>query len=231
MIFVHSKIDEFGLSTSAFRVYAHLARRATNRVAFPGIDSIAKVCRMSKNTVCEAIKELEVRNVITVERKPGVGSRYHITSPRTWVDIGEQPRTEASQNKERSPSITQNGTDHPKRGNATVPKEVTKGNPIKEIQKDNPTEVEFPEALNHPEFHKAWQEYLSHRRIYRFPVLKGKSIEETFAKLASYGLIGAIQSIKESISNGWRGLFPPKNANDRKPTPSSNGSMKKKYGF
>lgn len=44
-LFIHSELDDMGLSPEAFRVYAHLARRAgKDGRAWPGVQSIGDVC-------------------------------------------------------------------------------------------------------------------------------------------------------------------------------------------
>lgn len=43
-IFIHSELDDLGLTSKAFRVYAHLARRAGKNGAFPSYASMGKIC-------------------------------------------------------------------------------------------------------------------------------------------------------------------------------------------
>jgi hypothetical protein len=57
---VPAKIDDLGLTPHSFRVYAHLCRRASGaRKCYPSVKSIARVCRINKDTVWKALKELE----------------------------------------------------------------------------------------------------------------------------------------------------------------------------
>jgi hypothetical protein len=79
LLFVHSSIDDAGLSTGAFRVLGHLARRAgKKRVAFPGIRGIAKTCHMNCATVIDAIRELEQFRFVVSNRKPGRPTVYRL---------------------------------------------------------------------------------------------------------------------------------------------------------
>lgn len=78
-------IDDAGLSPRAFRVLGHLSRRANgeNR-AWPGIDSLAKICRVRKINIIEAIKELEARGFVSVERRSGSQSQYNLLPAEYW---------------------------------------------------------------------------------------------------------------------------------------------------
>lgn len=79
-IFVHSEIDDLALTANAFRVYAHLARRAgKDNSAWPSYASIGEHCfRASypkaqaatlRRRAIEAIDELEKYGLIEVTRR------------------------------------------------------------------------------------------------------------------------------------------------------------------
>jgi hypothetical protein len=75
---------------------------------------------------------------------------------------------------------------------------------------DAPAELPaLPPALDVPEVREALGRWLAYRRQIR-KTLKPASVEAAVKKLAGYGAAGAVQSIDESISNGWQGLFPPR---------------------
>ncbi len=77
LLFVHSSVDDAGLSPGAFRVLCHLARRAGNkREAFPSVRAIAKTCHMNWGTVIDAIRELEQFSLVVANRKPGRPTVY-----------------------------------------------------------------------------------------------------------------------------------------------------------
>jgi len=90
-IFVHSLLDDFRLSASEFRVFAHLHRRKNNQTgtSWPGIDSIAEKCRLAKQTVCNAINHLEKHKMIAVIRTLGSKTQYVVkaktTDVETWI--------------------------------------------------------------------------------------------------------------------------------------------------
>lgn len=128
VIFIHSSLDDIGLTPQEFRILAHLARRSnTEKKAWPGIDSMAKICRMHKETVIECIRTLETYKMIVVERKPGCGNIYRLTSPSKWdvseMGNGRNGGTEPVGNGERQRS---------ERGNERKSREgeSREGNPI-----------------------------------------------------------------------------------------------------
>ena len=90
-IFVHSSLDDFGLSASEFRVFAHLYRRKNNKTgtSWPGIDSIAEKCRLSKQTVCDAIKHLEKHKMIDAIRTSGSKTQYVVKAKTSDVGTWE----------------------------------------------------------------------------------------------------------------------------------------------
>lgn len=85
-ILVHYELDDAGLTPAEFRIYAHLARRAAKEGrAWPGRDSMAKVCAMSKRTVTRAILALEKHGMLVVKRAEGQRSIYILTRRSSWV--------------------------------------------------------------------------------------------------------------------------------------------------
>lgn len=71
------------------------------------------------------------------------------------------------------------------------------------------SEDHIPEPLKTPEFLEVWKRWKEHRRQIRKP-LSRSMIEMQLKKLASYGPSGAVESIEQSLCNGWQGLFEPK---------------------
>lgn len=76
-LFVHSEVDDAGLSPAAFRVLANLARRADKRRrCWPSVIGIAEVCRMSRPTAMRAIEELERAGWVKCDRRKGKRTTY-----------------------------------------------------------------------------------------------------------------------------------------------------------
>ena len=126
LLFVHSSIDDAGLSPGAFRVLCHLARRAgKKRLAFPGIRDIAKTCRMNCGTVIDAIKELEQFRFVVANRRPGRPTVYglfpeskagsEVPSKTTPVQVAGVPYLG---NSDQSQGVTH-------LGNGVLPAQVT----------------------------------------------------------------------------------------------------------
>lgn len=147
VIFIHSMLDDSDLSVYAFRVYCHIARRANGRgSAFPGSESIAKVCNMSRTTVKQAIKELEERNMLTVHRTTG-GTKsniYVLTPPSKWT-----PGRVATQScGDQHPVVWR-----PAPSRVATTKVIHEGNPDKEIpisDKSEDIKVEEPKTKMNP---------------------------------------------------------------------------------
>jgi hypothetical protein len=125
--FIHSRVDDLGLTMAEFRVYCHLKRRATHGVAWPGIDSMAKICRANKRTIIKAIKSLEKRKMLVVTRVDGEGNRYRLTKPSQW--IGQCILGNATSAEEVTVQCTIGNGDQSILGNERV--SSTEGNPLK----------------------------------------------------------------------------------------------------
>lgn len=76
--------------------------------------------------------------------------------------------------------------------------------------KPQPDEEPFPPILETPAFRAAWNDWLTYRRERRLGKWAPRTVKAKLAELAALGESAAIQSIRESIGNGWQGLFPPK---------------------
>jgi hypothetical protein len=68
----------------------------------------------------------------------------------------------------------------------------------------------FPDSLNTPDFLKAWSDYIAYRSESKMKPLKPRSIDATIQELAGWGEASAITAIRETIRNGWQGIFAPK---------------------
>jgi hypothetical protein len=211
VIFVHSELDDRNLSAPEFRVYCHLARRSGGGKAWPGIDSISRVCNLAKGTVIAAIRSLEAQNMVTAERTPGVPTRYILTPCSHWKPL---PNLDLS----KSGTVSNEVTERVKRGNATVSNEVTKGNPLKVIQKGNPKRQSppapvIPLLLQTPDFQEAWGRWNDHLRQKRKPATS-HALDLQLKKLEGWGEKRAIAAINNSIMGNWQGIFEEKtNAN------------------
>lgn len=71
-------------------------------------------------------------------------------------------------------------------------------------------ETIFPAALDTPAFRVAWSEWTAYRRERKLGKWAPRTVKAKLAELAALGEPAAIQSIRDSIGNGWHGLFAPK---------------------
>jgi len=68
----------------------------------------------------------------------------------------------------------------------------------------------LPLELNTDAFKAAWGDYLRYRAEKRLAKLKPLSIHAQWAEMKLWGDSGAIQAMRETIRQGWQGIFPPK---------------------
>ena len=69
--------------------------------------------------------------------------------------------------------------------------------------------TEFPEELDTPEFRATWAEWIAHRIEIKKP-MKPLGAKKLLKSLAEGGERKAIESIDQSIANGWQGVFEVK---------------------
>jgi hypothetical protein len=135
LMFVFSEIDDFDISIKAFRVYAHLVRRAgTNGECFPSYQSKGDCCfkvdytkpDTRKTLAIRAVKELvELRLLTKTIRKGPDGNKsndYELTSKPEWLKWIRSLKKEAKK-AENILSIKSEGVtgSHP-RGDGGSPK-------------------------------------------------------------------------------------------------------------
>ena len=99
LVFIHSTVDDMGLTTRAFRVYCHLARRAgRDSTAFPSYQSIGDTCfgpdeitpGWRRKLAMSAIQELIERGMLLksaqIKLHGGQTSNlYELTPQSEWI--------------------------------------------------------------------------------------------------------------------------------------------------
>jgi len=122
-IFIHSTIDDMGLTTDAFRVYCHLARRANQEgVAWPKQVEVGKVCffgdavrkgKPPSEDYCRhramlAIDELIERGMLTKVPRYSDGHRtsneYQLTPQSEWTNSTQPEASNVSNNTQSNVS-------------------------------------------------------------------------------------------------------------------------------
>ena len=84
----------------------------------------------------------------------------------------------------------------------------------KETAKDAKPEgvqgVTLPAELETETFRAAWADWLAYRRECKVSTYKPRALAAQLAMMAEWGHDVAIESIRQSIRQQWRGLFEPK---------------------
>jgi len=203
-LFVHSAVDDAGLDAEAFRVLAHIARRAgSSGTAFQSVKAAAKACCLNKDTVSNRLRLLEDLGWIIRVKRPGLPSGFRISE--------SQPiRREGVSDAKGYPSIQvqpirREGSDlSDRRG----PKDIHEGTPIRRgaaKPMSDPIPV-LPEPLaSSPNFVAAWADWNVHRKQIRKP-LTPLSAKQQLADLNAVGATDAVRFIQRAISAGWQGL-------------------------
>src|ERR1700691_4830512 len=68
--------------------------------------------------------------------------------------------------------------------------------------------VELPFASE--AFKTAWEEWLEFRRENKYPTYARISVVKLFNRFKGWGESETLVAIDESIAQGWRGIFPPR---------------------
>lgn len=169
-MFVHSAVDDAGLSLKAFRVLGHLHRRAgKSEYAWPGVKTIADAIGLNRKTVNEALAELVTAGFVSREPRPGTSTGYRLArfpsiaakaqedADSTPVHAGAengliqktvQPGKRAGNRPENglAPKTTQAGAGAeggPENGPGPARKTGHKDNPIKETKEEDPVFISF----------------------------------------------------------------------------------------
>ena len=79
-VFIHSSLDDAGLDPFEFRIWCHLRRRAKERVAWPGMRSIAEKTGISLGKVCPIIRSLQAKGFLTATKRSGDQSNIYIVT-------------------------------------------------------------------------------------------------------------------------------------------------------
>ena len=183
-----------------------------NADAWPSQATIAAAMNSTKRSVQNWQAELEAVGVIQVDVGKGrsLTNRYRLNLDS--LPIKEEPRS-AFNDEPHSPfkATTEEQMTNDVRLN-DEPRSFEMTNDVRTERTIERTKKEqafsFPEKLDNEEFKTAWSEWITFRREIK-KTLTPSTTSKQLAKLATYGSSKAVQSIENSISNGWQGLFDP----------------------
>lgn len=228
-LFIHSDLDDAGLSPAEFRVLAHLSRRAgKDGICHPGIRSISQTCRISRGTVGTVLESLEKRRFIATSKRHGLLTEYTVTT---------ESGIAATVLIQGTPTVSIQGTDcpNPRHGlyQSKARKVIHEDNPLKVIQgakrkRFDARTVSLP--FSSDAFQTAWNEWCRHRSEIRKP-LTATSTAKQLATIATIGEPRAIAAISHSIENGWQGIFEPKAGHSPKKQHANTAQHDPRFGF
>ena len=217
-IFIHSILDDAGLTPQQFRLLAHISRRAGDGKSWASNKTMAEVCKMHEETVVSALAELERRKMVERISRPGKTTLWKVTPPEKW-DIQNIPGTGLAG---RIPATPRNqyppetNPPHPPETNPPHPPETNppEGNQSKVIQGRKSKKAQaplppLPENLRVGELPKAWDDWVAHRNEIKFP-LTARACEMEFSNFEKWGIEKSVQSINNAIRCRYRGLFEPR---------------------
>lgn len=78
----------------------------------------------------------------------------------------------------------------------------------------------LPETLKTDAFQDAWKRFVAYRAERKKPIYQS-SMEAKWLQMESWGSDMAVQSIENTIANGWQGIFPPQGEKAKKKEESS----------
>jgi predicted transcriptional regulator len=84
-VFIHSELDDYGLSCVEFRVYARLARRSGNGVARESVPRMAKEFEVSDRTVQRALRVLVRCRLASETPRDGRPTEYTLNPRSAWL--------------------------------------------------------------------------------------------------------------------------------------------------
>ena len=86
-IFIHSSLDDAGLTPQQFRVFAHLSRRASSGLCFASLATMSNICGLRDRTIRECLKVLRARKMISCEERKGYTTLWKVLSPDQWLAV------------------------------------------------------------------------------------------------------------------------------------------------
>ena len=126
------------------------------------------------------------------------------TRAETAIRVAECKKRKREDRYSGNESVTKKALPEKRREDMNTDK-VDKSLPIVKAQ----PKTEFPEELDTPEFRATWAEWIAHRIEIKKP-MKPLGAKKLLKSLAEGGERKAIESINQSIANGWQGVFEVK---------------------
>lgn len=145
----------------------------------------------------------DMMTVPNFERHLSKGAKTRAETAIRMADCRKRKREERYAGDE---SVTKKASPEKRREEKNTEMGAEKKSPS--IAKAQP-KTELPEELDTPEFRATWAEWIQHRIEIKKP-MKPTSAKTLLKTLAAAGERKAIESINQSIENGWQGVFDVK---------------------
>ena len=208
---------------SAFQVYIDIAMHARKeKKAWPGIGRLAELTGLSARSIRYAVSRLEAAGWIVVERARGRQNTYTLPPIKSKVTSCRTPETSKATSCQgvRQPVAVgkaKNDTKvrQPVAAEEDVMKKTHKEDVVKKTKRGcAAAEVAIPSELDSEVFKEAWEGWLAYRRKRRLSCLP-ECLQGQLGKLKHLGPAGAVEEIKEAISNSWQSVCYKPGGNGR----------------
>jgi hypothetical protein len=143
-VFIHSELDDYGLTPIEFRVYGRLARRAGKGDATESVPNMAEGCKVSERSVQLALKLLESASLIERVERPGETTIFKLLPRDRWADAARldslREGVTANWKKPTPATIAPPQRVHPRNECTTTPATIApKGTPVEVTNSATPT--------------------------------------------------------------------------------------------
>lgn len=142
-LFLHRKIDEFGLPPEEFRLVHYIHRKSSGKEpCWASVEAMARTCRMHPRTIRKTLARLAALKIIITTPRDGLTTHYKVAPFSDW-----------------NPSQLNTGVTPPKKIRGRPPKQIQghpsqtntdKVYPTKYIPKVNPTKRKNCSFLEEP---------------------------------------------------------------------------------
>jgi hypothetical protein len=211
-VFIHSELDDYGLSCVEFRVYGRLARRAGSGSAFESVARMAEEFEVSDRTVQRAIRVLVNCRLISETPRPGKTTLYTLNARNLWLPKEQLKaiRAAVACTAEAGGDTTEGGQIQgvtPETGVGVTPQR-DEGTP-----NEGSPEVSVKRASLIPDWldPKLWARWVAHLTQKGKPITV-EQMKGQIKKLDEFRGRGMPPEgvVEQAIAGGWQGFYPLK---------------------
>jgi hypothetical protein len=204
---------------AVLRLWAYCQQRRSDSFEITGGEYFRAICRWEGegDKLLDAMKQcgfvhLEGKRV-TVHQ----WAEYNARLIAAWTNGAKGGRPPKRRNQDGTHGLPVVNSTQTRRKPSNNPNETDKSRADLTSGRDKTTTpqtatelgVEIPEALRTPAFSAAWTDYQQHRHEMR-KKLTPLATKRLLSQLAGWGSDRAVESLQQSVRNGWTGVFEPK---------------------